>query len=744
MPERRTTLFLLGLLAVMTFIPLIHSWYTTTDDVYLALGIQEGWRSPGFLNARRSGRLQHAVTGQLMPLAYGWGHYWLMKSLALGAILSNVGALFLVLRLITGDARLGLLAVTLFFAFAQNTQDHNLFTAYPVILSLAFTLFLLSVAAYWATLQHGRRLGVLSVALYTASLFAYENFLAYGIVFPVLAMASAGGAWRDRLVRAARTPHLAAMVAVLAALLVFRVLFQVEEGRDAMAAEEYTLSFDPSATAEVIERYGASAFPLHYARVYRHLVNDFYLGYGTFRVRLFEMFEVIETAWVVKASIVAFLTVVLTLPRGAIPRSGLVWFLAFTFLILSNLPIALTAKYQTWVVESFSHGYLTVYFAYFGVVLLLALLMAGIVRVAARWSRLLSGIAAGILAVAAFLTTYGTDFLNAHVALTQRAMYDRWQAVDAWIGSPEFAAMPEGSLVLAPSLFERYPGTTYVGEEYWSRYVQHHGRKRVDVLPFESDWREQAQAPGASARLYYLKVMQQPRERASSVIFSPVIAGPGNAPLVSRDASILMRMRSEHMRVVGRLLRVDGPCRARVLVDGVPSSGTFTEYFVAHVDRVRDPDEWRRARVTSVGGLLAPESMAVMASVEPLDGSIDLGFDRGFHPDQIAYRWADAPATLILRNRADRDLEVELSFEIAAPGAVPGQGRRLEATAGSVREEWPIGPEPERRVMRLSIPALASLPVTFTTDAAAAHAPLDLRRLVLRFDHGIRVQEVGC
>ncbi len=36
------------------------------------------------------------------------------------------------------------------------------------------------------------------------------------------------------------------------------------------------------------------------------------MGFGTFHVKLFEIFEVLEAAWLVKALIVAFLTAKLT------------------------------------------------------------------------------------------------------------------------------------------------------------------------------------------------------------------------------------------------------------------------------------------------------------------------------------------------------------------------------------------------------------------------------------------------
>jgi hypothetical protein len=323
-------------------------------------------------------------------------------------------------------------------------------------------------------------------------------------------------------------------------------------------------------------------------------------------------------------------------------------------------------------------------------------------------------------------------------------MYDKWETVDAWMRSPAFEALPEGSLVLAPTLFEHYPGTSYVGDEYWSRYVLHHGRKPIEIVHFESDWREKARAPGASDRLYYLRVVQQPRERASYLVFSRVAAAREGAPLVSGDVSILMHVRSEHLRVIGRLADADPQCRARMVVDGVPSSGTFVEYFAAHVDRVRDADEWRWARVASDGALMLPESIVVSNSSEPVDGSVDLIFDRGFHADEVAHRWADRYATLVLRNSAGRDLQVELLFEAKAPGVKPGEPARLEASAGSVRQEWAIGSEPERRTLRVAVPALSSVPVTFSTDAPAIEAPLDPRTLVVMFHQGMRVQEMGC
>ena len=96
---------------------------------------------------------------------------------------------------------------------------------------------------------------------------------------------------------------------------------------------------------------------------------------------------------------------------------------AFVLVVLTNLPLAITVKYQTWVIEDFTHGYLTTYFVFFGVVILLALLIEGAVSWLSSSSRLTAQALGGVFAAAAFIVCYGTDVINAHVALTERRMY---------------------------------------------------------------------------------------------------------------------------------------------------------------------------------------------------------------------------------------------------------------------------------------------------------------------------------
>jgi hypothetical protein len=744
MRDRSTVFFLLALLALLTVLPLIHSWYTTNDDAYFAIGIDEGWRSPWIFDARRSGRIQHVLAGQLMPIAYGWGSYALGKAIGLATILSNVAALAVLVRVLTGDVRLALLAAVCFFAFVQNTWDHNLLTSYPFIIGSALTAYLLSVAAWWRALHGAPRMAIVSVVLFAYGLFIYESFMTYAVVFPVMTLAVAGGPWTERLVRAIRTPHVPVLAAFVVLLVLFKVFLHTPEGQAFNAAEQYEISLDPGRVWKTLERLGASSMPMHYFRAYRELVHDHYLGYGTYRPRLLEMFKVLDGAWLVKAAIVGFLVWGLTTAPGTVRRRGLVAVIGLVLLVLSNLPLAVTTKYQSWTLEQFTRGYVPSYLAFFGVVLLLGLALQASVTGLARRSSAAARTAAAVLAAAAFLVSYGTDFLNAHVVQTQRQVYDRWAAVDAWIASPAFAAIPDGSLVLAPSLWDRYPGATHVFGDYWTRYVRHYGKKQVQIFEVPAEWWTASQTADPRT-LFHLRVIQERRDDATYLLFGPVASAASGAPLGVTDLTLIAHARSDHFRVMGRLYGADTSCRARIFVDGQPTSGTFAEQFGAHVDRPRSGEPWLRSRLSSWGALIDPESVVVTESTVGVDGPIDLTFDRGFHPGEVAYRWADREALLKLRNTADRDVDATLTVSVRSPAAAAGDLYELRVTVeGAETRAWPVGAEYKERTLQVHVPARSTIEVIFRTDAPKADLPLDPRTLVLMFLPELRVHEVGC
>jgi hypothetical protein len=426
----------------------------------------------------------------------------------------------------------------------------------------------------------------------------------------------------------------------------------------------------------------------------------------------------------------------------------------------TNLPLAVTGKYQTWVIDSSSRGYVTAYFVFFGMVIALGLVIDGLIGFLSTRSRAPGRIAIGVFALVTFVVTYGTDFVNAHVAQSQRRLFDRAAAVDVWARSPLFKEMPAGSVVWAPSLWDRYPGETRVWDEtltpYWDHHVMRTSRRfrlrprqdgvfdpipEVRLLHLPASLEALRNSPGGVPDLYYLKVIQERRDDETYLVFARLLPGATGEPLRAGEVHILAHAKSDRFRVTGRLSDVAPECRGRVLVDGIPSSGTFTDLFAAHIDRMRQGKRWLWSRIDGAGATILPETIAVSASSQPTDGDVSIAFGAGFHDDEFVHRWATAEANLALGNRSGRDLTVDLHFEMHLPSAKPDQRFAVEVISGNSTQTLSVGKELERYVTRVTIPARATAPVAFRTDAPRLDVA-DSRQLVMMFKLPLRTEEV--
>jgi hypothetical protein len=203
-------------------------------------------------------------------------------------------------------------------------------------------------------------------------------------------------------------------------------------------------------------------------------------------------------------------------------------------------------------------------------------------------------------------------------------------------------------------LFEHYPGTVHVFEDYWTAYVRLHGNKQVEVLRERDAWFSRAAEMNATDRLYFLELTQEQRGDASYLVFGRVIDARRGTALASTELDVLAHARADRFRIMGRLFGAAAECRARLFVDGVPTDGTFSDRFGAHVDVLRNAREWLWVRLSSSGASMAPDSILITDSAVPIDGPVNVLYGKGFYLDEVAFRWAEASATLTLRNRTRR------------------------------------------------------------------------------------------
>ncbi|MBI3070985.1 MAG: hypothetical protein HYY84_02555 [Deltaproteobacteria bacterium] len=496
-------------LAALTLLPYAETGFTTNDDTRLALvtdPFESGWQA-----AKSAGRLLHAVGGVIAYVPYLVDDNLYYQTIRLGSLAVSVFLFgFVVFRLFR-SFRLGLLAVVFFFAFLTNSWQHNLITSYPFVYSVGICAFLVSLLSFHRFLSKPTwRLGVATGATYLVALFISEIFVLYLIVFFALGLSVRPIEWspRPRIIYrklALMVPPVATALLFVVVYFSFRLVYPATyEGIEVAGGGQV------DRILSVVWRYSLSAFPGHFpfSGIHDGLVSTSARGGGPFVTLVAEL----RVVWVVKALLVA-VAVAAALKSRARLFVGRPWMgglsLGAVLIFLPNLLVAMSPKYQRWVAEG-SQAYTTTHFSFFAVTLFLAILMIGAVR-ALESRKALQRLTKGALLSATVLMSLVTDAHNHIVTEDQVRSQAKWRLMDAFIRTPEFKAIADGSVIVAPSLW-KFHGIVENHETYWTDYLYRKTGKKILVRSGA-----QKSEPPRTGATYFLKYEERPVIEDSSI-----------------------------------------------------------------------------------------------------------------------------------------------------------------------------------------------------------------------------------
>ena len=75
--------------------------------------------------------------------------------------------------------------------------------------------------------------------------------------------------------------------------------------------------------------------------------------------------------------------------------------------------------------------------------------------------------------------SFAVEVRNGYVAIDQKLSHRKWQLMNEVIKSPAFKGIPDGSIVVAPTLASHLRGIAGATAEYWSIYTKHKTGKAV-------------------------------------------------------------------------------------------------------------------------------------------------------------------------------------------------------------------------------------------------------------------------
>lgn len=623
----------ISLLALLALFPYLQIGFTTKDDTEIALMAgQRGELLHQALNfATLQGRFYSifSMLGLFLPYyfqspAWYYGFY-------LGSILLNVTLFYVFLRETFRSPIFALLAAALSLAFLENNWYHSFLTSYPFVPHLGLSCLFCSLLLFsrWQRRQK-LRFAALSGCFYFVSLAIYESFAPYCLVFFALSVygtfSRPGLILKYRIADVARTfsPILFALILYFGSYCIFRYVHPSRYEGNQIAP------FDARRISAVVVQYAASTLPGYFYLRDPGAVQATFDGFGYHKIGLTNLIDRCRIEWVVKALIVSILcaNILLTRPKLFTARTfSVVTITGIACVIAPVFPLGLTAKYQSWVLQSGSLAHSPSYYSYFATVFLLASILIFLNQKAARWKFLsLSYVLFACAFVAA--ASFATDFYNYYITNDQRLAHLKWTVLDHFIQTEDFKTLHENAVIYAPSLW-RTRGILAHDPGYWTAYLKQKSGKVVQVVqePREID---QLLSKGFGSQIYFLDYKQEPKEPNQYVVFAKLEnVSPPTGFLYAADFALFTYSKNRKFTLIGQCAPGESPIR--IVVNNHLLERIEDGFFRCQVDRNSVLDDFPKTTIRSSRPVDLSSLAVSYFAIQPNEKGVEVRYEKGFH-----------------------------------------------------------------------------------------------------------------
>ena len=480
--------------------PIADIRFVTLDDRWFAAWTwHDTWTQVVFQIAAEHGRFPK-LTSFLQFVPYLTDNWIIQAALRLSTILVSVWMAGKLLERTSNRSGLALTFAILFFAFAQNSNEHNLFTAYPVAWEFSWLCWIVGVLGLINAIEDDSLpIACLGAIVWLAGL--QEGFIPQTAVHCLIALVywrAGKNSWKYL------APYLLGLVIWLLIWAWWRLahpsLYQGSQ-----------LAFGQSISEVLLTTANYSFGGLPFATFF----------YGGAKLSIEALRQSLDPLSIVKAAAVfiGIAGIARYVRSRAFPfswRKHCLLSLVLLFLAFApNILIGLTPKYQEWM-RLGSHAYLYSHFSYFAWIGLLCLWLFALFS---EWRSTTVAIAIALtMAIGSILT----DALNLEVNSKQEQMGRRWDSMLTFIHSSLFHSIPEDSGFWFRD--SSVSGSEKDDAVYWQYVVK--GRTNKDVL-FTSDLGIARSSSGGGSYLY---LYDEPRSENQYVLLAPFMGNVNLAP----------------------------------------------------------------------------------------------------------------------------------------------------------------------------------------------------------------------
>lgn len=599
------------LVLFLTTYPLLFVGYTTADDVD---GLTLADSLPKILSeVKNSGRLSHYVINTVGYARVVLDSFAYLKGLSLAPIVGSILLATYLTYLILGSFNSAVLFFALVCIAQQNSWQHNILTAFPFTIQLAFMSFLASLILFIKFLKNSSWLANTASAFCLAfSMLMYEMFLPFVVVFPIVSLTNYFARDTIRPSQALRSLrfsslHLLVFFLILGAYLVVRFRTTIYYEGVAMPSDFSLLDY-----LRAVSIYSLSPIPPLNFLNHEFLYHDLRESFEPFRMQIFYLIVNLRPEWIARAFLIFGLAYfgLMTMPKfKARPLVVLGSFVGVTLLIfLPNILVALSPTKQKWTeagITTYSGTYLSTFAIVFAATGLLVLGWQTI----KRFSKPIQIFSAGIVSFGFTILSISSDQLNYYVSKAQKHDFMLWRLMDEVVKSDRFAEIGEDSLIYAPTLWMtgRYWGLFHASpamNDYWTRFTY---IKTGKTIPFMRIWDSAlcASAHTAGKKLYIMKYFQEQDDERYSIALAEVDSGIVDCSQgildATRSLDVFMMSRYDRVSVVANL--VNGVRDSVIYLNNDRRLSTSTNFFAFGISSFNwsDSKKVSHFRLSSVG-----------------------------------------------------------------------------------------------------------------------------------------------
>ena len=485
--------FLFFLTIGLTLLPFLKIGLTNGDDLeFYILGLMKATAKDAY--AQSAGRFYFLITKPLFHVAYLVDNFYLTKAIQYGFLLLSFILFAVVVKKLFKNTVFALSAFLLLLVFLTVTPNYYIpIMSLPLYFTLSFSFFLLSLLLLIKYYESNRyKHLVFSVILATLALLFYENYLMF-ILFVLVFMFAKNiseegmmACLKNKKTYKEIIPFIAISLVYVAVYYLYRWHVQTENGFYVGTTIAKDFSFNNF--LKFIWNPNKMALPTYAYHFTQECISANSLLETGHQHNFWYILRNSQAVSIVNALIQCFLFCILfskAKPDISWKKIGIGALTASVFIFAVHFLLALTEKHNA--LYYGMAGYVTTYYAYFGITLFIAFLAYACFKLSYRNKYIQASVIA-VFSLLFFCASIIISYSNDHLSRDWQHAHSAHLMMEKLIEEKAFDKIPDGAVIYTDNYYQsvsKLGKSIYTAHpDFWTSYI-HIKTKRY--LPIYTD-----------------------------------------------------------------------------------------------------------------------------------------------------------------------------------------------------------------------------------------------------------------